>query len=151
MPLKDVVKVSRKTFFNPMGWLGYDMLKAQFRLSRDVLKDSFTPAEPTRKESFAEAMKRLNVTEEDVIQTATRYFLFSIVFVVLGLLTAGFGFYLLFAHGSLAGFILGLVSATLFVVYAFRYNFWYFQIKHRKLGCTFDEWRSGKVNEEQTP
>ncbi len=145
MPLKDVVKVSRKTFFNPVGWFGYDMLRAQFRLSRDVLKESFTPAEPTHKETFEEAMKRLNVTDEDVAETASRYFLFSIFFAICGLATLVFSFYILISHGSFAGFILGVVSATLFVAFAFRYNFWTFQIKHRKLGCTFDEWRSGKV------
>jgi len=27
MALKDVVKVSRKTFFNPRAWVGYDQVK----------------------------------------------------------------------------------------------------------------------------
>ncbi len=153
MPLKDAVKVSRKTFFNPMGWLGYGMLKAQFQLSRDILKETFTPAEATHKESFAESLKRLKLTEADITQTAFRFFICSIVFVVCGVATIGFSFYLLIHQGSFAGWILGLVSATLFFVFAFRYSFWHFQIKHRKLGCTFAEWRSGKINrtEEGTP
>lgn len=153
MPLKDVVKVSRKTFFNPLGWLGYDMLKAQLRLSKDVLKESFTPPEATRKETFEEAMQRLNLNDEDVEQTAKRFFMFSIIFVVGGAATLGFSLYLLLNVGTFAGFILGIVSAILFGVYAFRYNFWYFQIKHRKLGCTFEEWRNGKINdtEESAP
>jgi intracellular multiplication protein IcmV len=146
MPLKDAFKISRKTFFDPTGWLGYDMIATQFKLSKNILKDVLTPAVATRKESFTAAMQRLKLTEEDIQHTAIRYLQLAWVFFTLGILTLAFSFYLILSAGSLSGWILGLASATLFFVYAFRYHFWYFQIKHRTLGCTFAEWRSGKPN-----
>ncbi|MEO8402302.1 MAG: type IVB secretion system protein IcmV [Gammaproteobacteria bacterium] len=149
MALKDVVKVSRKTFFNPRGWLGYDMLALQFKTSWRILKNLFTPATPQRTETFEEAMIRMNLTEDDIKTTSYRYLIFSGLFVVLGIIATGISFYFLIHHGAISGWILGLVSATLLFTYAFRYHFWHFQIKHRKLGCTFDEWWQGKINDQE--
>jgi intracellular multiplication protein IcmV len=144
MPIKDVVKISRKTFFNPTGWLGYDLLKAQFKVTVNILKNAFSPALPQRKETFTEALKRLKLSEQDVQSIEKNYFLYAVIIAALGVITVIFSGYLLFSQGAFIGFLLGLLCATLFFVYAFRYHFWYFQIKHRKLGCTFAEWRQGK-------
>ena len=146
MALKDVVKVSRKTFFNPRGWLGYDTLKASSQGLWFILKDVFTIAQPARQETFTQAMKRLNLTEEDIHKTAQRYFFLTVIFVSLGSAAFLASFYMLLHHGTLAGLVLAMATAAVFFSQAFRYHFWYFQIKHRKLGCTFDEWRRGKIN-----
>ena len=151
MPLKDVVKVSRKTFFDPRGWAGYDLLRAQFVITWGILKNLFSPAAPTREETFEEAVKRLHLSEEAIQQTSRNYLIFSYVFVLCGLGTLGFSFHLLLNHGTAAGWILGLLSTALFFVFSFRYHFWHFQIKHRKLGCTFAEWRQGKPFDRGEP
>ena len=54
-----------------------------------------------------------------------------------------FSLYLLFS-GFLLSCLLAIAVSILSLSQAFRYHFWYFQIKHRKLGCTFEEWREGK-------
>lgn len=149
MALKDVVKVSRKTFFNPRGWLGYDTLKASSQGLWVILKEVFTIPQPTRRETFAEAMQRLNLTEQDLQQTGQRYFLLAMLFVGLGGAAFLGGFYMLFYHQTFAGLVLAMATSAVFFSQAFRYHFWYFQIKHRKLGCTFLEWRQGKINERE--
>ena len=57
-----------------------------------------------------------------------------------------------FFYGSIKAFIVSLVVMLIALVLAFRYHFWYFQIKQRKLGCTFNEWyrriNRGERNEE---
>ena len=140
MPLKNVVKISRKTFFNPKGWFGYDFLVAQLRITRDLLKDIYTPAEAKRQETFEQAMVRLKLSEKDIKEREKNFLLYAIILASVSVVVFIFSCYLLIHHGTLSGMILGLVSTILLLVYAFRYHFWYFQIKQRKLGCTFDEW-----------
>lgn len=151
MALKDIVKINRKTFFNPRGWLDYDALKEQTLYIYSLGKAIVTPVKPEFEETFTEAMERLNLTETDVQQTKENYFLYAIMFVAFGVFTFVFSFYLLFHYGSILGWILGLAVVAAFLSQAFRYHFWYFQMKHRKLGCTFDEWKRGRINEDSAP
>jgi len=143
---KKAVKISRKTFFNPRGWLGYDSLKVQTQAILGFASGIFTVSEPTRSETFEQAMQRLNLTEQSLQQKLSFYLIFATVFALSGVATILFGFWLLIYHKTFSGFVLSIPSAGLLLVNAFRYHFWAFQIKHRKLGCTFAEWRQGKIN-----
>lgn len=145
MAVKDIFKVSRKTFFNPSAWLGISELKGYNQVYKDAIKNTFVVPKPRRRESFKEAMKRQGLTEEKLQAIDKQYLITSFVFLMLGVLTFFISFYYLIHHGSIAGWILCLAVMALFLAQAFRYHFWHFQIKHRKLGCTFAEWRSGKV------
>jgi intracellular multiplication protein IcmV len=149
MAVKDIFKVSRKTFFNPSAWLGVNELTAYNRVIGDTLKTTFTPDKAQRKESFEQALKRLNLTEEDVQLRAKRYRLYSWIFAGFGLVLFLASFYYLFAYHTFAGWCLAMMSAVLFAANAFRFDFWYFQIKHRKLGCTFNEWWRGKPDDQE--
>jgi intracellular multiplication protein IcmV len=146
MPIKDVFKVSRKTFFSPSAWLGVTQVKSSSRTIWDILRSLFIPVTSQRKETFEMAMKRFNLTQASLASTSQSYFLYALIFLFLAVFSFLFSFYLLMFHKTLAGFLLGLACAALFLSQAFRYHFWYFQIKHRKLGCTFDEWWKGSVN-----
>jgi hypothetical protein len=33
-------------------------------------------------------------------------------------------------------------------MHAFKYHFWMFQIKNKKLGCSFNEWKSNKIKND---
>ena len=145
MPLKDVFKVSRKTFFNPTGWLGYDAIRTQFATSWQIIKNLYTIPTAGPGETFEQARERFNLTDEGVDRMARQFQLFTGVLVACGLVTLLFSLYLLFT-GSFAGFMIGAATAAVFWAYGFRYSFWRFEITHRKLGCTFDEWWRGKVS-----
>lgn len=145
---RQVLKVNRKTFFDPRSWLGYDQLKAQTFFLFDYLRQLFSPAKPDRVETFDEAIARLNLNEADLQETGKTYFYYSILFISLAALAFISSFYFIFVHGSFSGWILAIAVAALLAAQAFRYNFWYFQIKNRKLGCTLKEWMNGKPNSE---
>ncbi len=153
MAYKDIVKVSRKTFFNPSGWFGYAMFMDQLKTSWQIVKGLFVVATPERKETFEEAMQRFQVTDENVNETAKNYLFYSLAFLALGSASFIYAFYLLILRGTLTGWLLAMAVVALFLSQAFRFNFWYFQIKHRKLGCTFEEWWRGKpfTDGEQKP
>jgi intracellular multiplication protein IcmV len=141
MAVKDVFKVSRKTFFNPSAWLGSKEIMAYNRIIIGSIKGLFSPAKPQRVETFEAAMQRLKLTEADIQQTARQYFLFVMLFVILSMTAFIVSFYYLFHHGTFAGWLLAMSVAILFASQAFRYDFWRFQMTQRRLGCTFKEWR----------
>ena len=149
MAIGQIFKVSGKTFFNPRGWFNYDVLKDQTQtvwgISKGVLNP--IPAQPALTETFEEAMKRFNVSEEDLGDISLTYLLFAGLFLVCGLGLLGFGIYLLLSS-FYAGAILSIAFTAFLLSQAFRYHFWHFQVKYRKLGCTFEEWRRGKPDDQ---
>lgn len=142
MAVRDIFKISRKTFFNPTSWMAYNSLRAYTRNLYDVLRSLFTaPPAPIQTETFEQAMNRMGLTEEAIRETAQTYYWYAMFFATLGVLLVLFAFYLLFHHATFSGWLLALASSALFFAQAFRFHFWYFQIQRRKLGCTFAEWR----------
>lgn len=141
MALKDVFKISFRTFFNPSAWFGYSWIKTQFSLTGQIFKRIFVPAKPARTETFNEAMKRLKVSAKDVDQLMTRYLSYAYIFLILAFSSLGYGLYVFIWHGSILHLLLTFACAVLFVAFAFQYHFWAFQIKERTLGCTFAKWR----------
>lgn len=149
MAIRDIFKISWKTFINPLGWIDYEGLRNQNIIIFSAIKSLFagTPAEHT--ETFEQAKKRLGLNEEEVQASANRYRVYAIVFLFLGLAVFIYTFYLLFAHFTLIGFMLGLSVTGLFLAYAFKYDFWAFQIKRRKLGATFAEWKRHVLGDKE--
>ena len=151
MALKDVFKLDRKTFFNPSGWIGYDTVKQTNATIWSILRSIFFPPTPEHPETFAESVARQHLTEEDIQNAEQRYLLLAYIFLVLGSVAFVMCFYFLIYHETLAGCLLAISTAALFFSQAFKYHFWYFQIKFRKLGCTFKEWRRGKPFDSEEP
>lgn len=148
MAIRDIFKVTRKTFVNPSAWIDYESLRFQNRTIYDALKNIFTTQQPMREESFEQAMKRLGMTEEDVQYGATNYRLFAMVFLIIGLLIMFYSFYLLFQHAAFLGWLLGLSAAALFFAQAFKYDFWSLQMRRRKLGLTFTDWKKAILGDK---
>ena len=154
MALKDVFKVSRKTFIDPAAWFGYGTVKGITQTLWGLVRGLFVTAEPTAvapTETYAEALQRLNLTDETAQANAKNYFIFALFFAALSFGVLVYGLYLLLFHRSFLGFLLALAVTALLSAQAFQLHFWYFQVKHRKLGCTFDEWWQGKPNLDQEP
>ena len=141
MAIRDIFRVSKKTFYNPRAWLGYDALKDQTKTIYSIVKDVAEPAKPQRTESFQEAMKRLNVSEKEAKNILEYYWQYALIFFVFGILDLIYGFYLLLYHRTFFGFVLAFSVMILLFGQSFKYHFWYFQIKKRKLGCTLQEWK----------
>lgn len=144
MAIKDIFKINRKTFFDPRAWLGYDSVKEETQSVWSIFKTIFRakPISAEHEESFEEAMKRLSLNEEDIHRIGQSYLSYALSFLVLGIAVGGFSIFLLLS-GHFLDFFLGSAVTALLIANAFKNHFYYFQIKHRKLGCTFEEWRNG--------
>ncbi|MFZ2314935.1 MAG: type IVB secretion system protein IcmV [Gammaproteobacteria bacterium] len=145
MAIKDVLKVSRKTFFNPSGWIDAEAIKNNNSAIFTVLKNLFRKDKPVREETFEQAMERMGVTEAEVNGIEVNYRTYSLIFLVCGFLVFGYSLYLLFSLHTFSGWLLATAAMALFFAQAFRYDFWAFQIKQRKLGCTFAEWKQYRL------
>lgn len=119
--------------------LGVEHLKQQTAEVKALVTQIIPRKDSTITETFEQALTRLNLTEADIIQRSQEfnrlYKVFSILFFALCLYLV----YVLFKKAWIAS--LG-TSGVMLIVLAqlFRYHFWLFQIKERRLGCSFKEW-----------
>lgn len=143
MALSDIFKVNRRTFLNPRGWIDFDSLRETTLTIYNSLIALFTPDKPVRKESFDQAVDRLNLTEADIRSGAANYRFFAIFFLICGLLTLIYSGYLLFSRfHSVTGWMIGMATSALLFSQAFKFEFWSYQMRNHKLGVTYKEWRN---------
>lgn len=120
-------------------WIGYQQLT---QISRSLLtlgKSFFIPAQAQRQESFSEAMSRLQLTESDLVQqhkTFTRLLIVWLFVFIFGFIYAAYTV----LQQAWLGAIPTLALSAAALAQAFRYHFWLFQLKQRKLGCSVNEW-----------
>lgn len=141
MSVKDIFKFSRKSFFNPSGWMDWNRIVDQSMYLWSVLKSVFYPATSTTSRSFEDAMKEFGLTEADVKDGATTYRTLAFVFLILGLALFFYGIYILAKHGSIVGAFLAFAVSGLFFTQTFKYDFWALQMRRRHLGLTFNDWK----------
>lgn len=149
MAIKDVFKVSRKTFVDPKNWLAYDTVKVSTGILWRATKSVFfttPPSAPVQQETFDEAMQRQGLSEDDVKSSVRTYLLFSMGFGALAIGIVVLALYF-FSRLLIADGVIALSIASFLFAQAFVFNFWCFQMKMRKLGCSFAEWRQGKLND----
>ncbi len=141
MAVRDILKVNRKTFFNPTRWMGWNAIVDNTANLWAILKPLFTPPAPGVAISFEEAMKEYELTEADLAEGITTYRTLAFVFLVLGGMCFLYACYLLVRYTSIAGCILGLAVAILLFSQAYKYDFWALQMRRRHLGLTFADWK----------
>jgi len=127
------------TFFDLPRWISVSQYKNTNKVLYKNLRDTLRVAKPAREETFEQAMHRLGVSEDDLkVRLASNQRVLIILLAFIGLLSL-YGFYLLF-HGAISGTLVVLAVIGLSAVRAFQYSFWNFQIKNRRLGCSFQDW-----------
>lgn len=142
MAIRDIFKISRKTFFNPKEWINWDNVQGQTLTLWQILRRLFLPARAARREeSYAEALVRLKLSDTTAQIRAMRYRQFALIFLSCAFLALLFAIYCLF-YISWHDFFISMAVVGLLAAYGFRYDFWAFQIRQRKLGCTFADWRA---------
>lgn len=134
----------KRGFFSGLNvkrWVGMDHIKENGRtigkLFKTVMKNG--PKETTHPESFKEAMHRYNMTEKDLkarMKTAKKIITFSLVVSAAVLL---YLFYLIAHHRIIPSFVC-FMMIFLLLAYGFREHFNLYQMRQRRLGCSFKEY-----------
>jgi len=143
-----IVKVFTR-IINIRDWFDWDRVKAFTIYLANGFRRLFVPQKTTDVESFDEAMKRLGISEQSLLAKQKALFRLAILMLAAAGLMLVYLVYQIF-FGSYKAVILSIVVILIAFTLAFRYHFWYFQIKHRKLGCSFIEWfRQGLLGEKE--
>ena len=141
-------KKARRTFgviksvFNVRQWSDYDRLKAFTTYIGETIKTVFVPTKIVPVDttvSFENAKIENNLTDEGLNKRKNALLRLSLLMCCLGILILGYAIYQA-SFGTWKAAMVSMVISMIGFVLAFRYHFWYFQIKERKLGCTFKEW-----------
>lgn len=124
---------------NIRAWFDIERVKAGTVYLLDGMKKLFIPQSRTSGESFEAAIAKLQLTEADleIKKTALRR-LSLLMVIVAGLIFIYACYNFIVGHFVAGG--LSIIVMLIALVLGFRYHFWYFQIRQRKLGCTFYEW-----------
>jgi len=133
-----------KRYLNVNTYMGLDSLKANAQLLGGLAKQVFKVPSAKRTETFQEALTRLNLSEADIQHRQRVFFRLSVSLLLGAVAVLLYGFYI-FSEGRLAAFGLDLAVVVLLLAQAFRYHFWFFQVKNRKLGCTAKEWWNSNI------
>lgn len=138
-----------KRVINIRYWADWDRVNSLSSSLLRGIKRLFVPSSTTATETFDEALARMNITESDLSLKQKALLRLSIVMVAVAGLVLIYTGYQLF-YGSFKAVLVSLVVMLVALVLAFRYHFWYFQIKQRKLGCTYQEWyKQGLLGEKE--
>jgi len=134
--------------FNVYEWAGTRSLVDSGNNIRQLYSQMVTIKKTARKETFAEAVVRLNLTAQDIQNKESQYRLTSSIFglfVVFGLIYTG----LLYRRGDYGTCLMALAYTFLMFGFYFRESFWYMQIKRRQLGKSVTDWVKFVVGLEQ--
>ena len=138
-----------KNIFNVRKWSDYDRVKSFTFYLWSGFRRLFVPQQPTvSNESFKAAVKEYQLTDKELIAKQNALYRLSILMLTLAILILAYASYQAI-YGSFHAMILSIVVMIVALTLGFRYHFWYFQIKKRKLGCTFKEWfRQGLMGDK---
>lgn len=151
-----VIKKVFSSLINVPKWFDWERVKTFTLFVGDVFKRLFVPqsnATPTDTspvaDSFAAAQEKLHLTDAELLLRQNALFRLSMLMLCIAtgiLIYSGYHFF----HGAIKAGLISLVVMTIALALAFRYHFWYFQIKSRKLGCTVQQWfKSGLLGEKE--
>lgn len=127
------------TFFNFKRWLAYEQIKENGKAVGHSAKSLFATKKSKHIETFDEAVQRLNLTEEDLVNRTQQFLKLARLYLFFAIALVIYVFYLLFTGHILAVFT-GLALVMLVSSYSLREHFWYMQMKKRKLGCNLRDW-----------
>jgi len=140
MGLKSTMKKGLGSGLSPKKWIGYDQLRSDSHSLGKICKSVLNRSkDETKKESFEQAIKRLDLKEEDIKKRIKSAKELVMIFLGLGALLILYTIYQWTAGHFVNGFICFILSLLTFV-YSFREHFNLFQMRQRRLGCTYAEW-----------
>lgn len=122
-------------------WLDTKYHKNFFGFITNYTSSLFTKDQTiTKHETFEEAIKRLNISEDDLIKRKQEFNKLFIIYLIISLSLFSYTMFITIKYSNFYSFILGTSVTAMSLASTFKYHFWLTQITKRKLGLTFKEW-----------
>lgn len=137
--LTRVAKGFGNTFLNVPGWLGINSLKDPTKELIQQGKTIYSVPKGQHKETFEQAMQRLNLTEQDLKQRKHYLQSQALLSGAMSLMVLIYCLYLIWN----AFWLVSLITLGVLVLSLIRFcqaRFWLTQIKKRRLGLSFKQW-----------
>lgn len=130
-----------KPFVNFPKWLDAKSLKKNNETLYGFAKDIAKPdLRPVSQESFEEAMVRLQLSEQDVVNRRAFFLRMAIFYGLFAIAVFSYGIYLFFNLVDIFPLLMALAVTVAALALWFKHHFWYVQMKQRRLGLSFDDW-----------
>lgn len=137
-----------KRVFNVKRWSDWDRMKSFTQYLFKGIKRIFIPNSAEGVESFDAVKVKMNLSDADLLARQNALLRLSYFMVGIAVLIFGYSIYHL-VYGHIAAFFLSFVISLIALALAFRYHYWHFLIKEKKLQCTINEWfRQGILGEK---
>lgn len=123
-------------------WIDFDRIRTFTLYVMGGLRRMFVPQQESIKDkgqSFRKAVEQQNLNQDDLKKRQQALLRLSMLMLFLAFCIFGYAIYQL-VYGSFKAVLVSLAVTLIALVLSFRYHFWYFQIKERRLGCTINEW-----------
>ncbi|MGE3920546.1 MAG: type IVB secretion system protein IcmV [Gammaproteobacteria bacterium] len=133
------VKKAVKPLVDVPRWLDVNRLMQFGTFIGTAAKRAFTFQKPEQKETFEQALARLKITEKDLAHRKREFTRLLVIYLIAFIAIFSYGIYL-FSTAHIKAGTLALAISLIPLVQIFRFHFWLFQIKSRKLGCSVREW-----------
>ncbi len=142
-PYSKKLKVLFDKYFDYKSWVDYNRTREITYYFLNIFRKFFIPQKINKEDikPFDDVIKEMGITEEDL---SKKFITFKRMYRVMLFSALFFYVYSLYQllYGGILSVMVSVVLAFVCLALAFRYHFWYFQVKKRKLGCTIKEWFS---------
>ena len=126
--------------FKVTQWVGLERLKGSSEQLVRITKSIFTPEQAEYSETFEDALQRLNLSKEQIEARRIEFTRLMIVYLLVAVALFSYSIYIVYVYKNFLGFFMAFSITIFALTHAFRYHFWIFQIKHKKLGCSVKDW-----------
>ncbi len=130
-------------------WMSWDYLGETAERFKILFLDIVIPKKANTVETFEEAMQRLDLTENDLIERQKEFTRLCYFFIFIAMTIIVYALYMAF-HGSMTTSLISFCLALYALTQAFRFHFWLFQLRNRKLGCTIKEWMNSEIHHQSS-
>lgn len=136
---KKSVRSGLKRFMDVSSWLGTSEIKRNTSNIRSLYKSLFYIDRGGQKETFEEAVSRYKLNDTDIAQRLNGFYSMAMFYLFIYFLALCYIGWLLYYSSYNVAFIVFAFSMVVLAMF-FRNHFWYTQVKHKRLGFTFQEW-----------
>ena len=123
--------------FRVTDWVNTTYHKHIFKYFTGYVKTIFITKQPLNKETFEQAIERLQLSEEDLIARKKEFFKLFVIFLLTSIALFSYTMFITVAYKNLYSFILGISVTILGLVKTFNYHFWLTQINKKKIRINF--------------
>lgn len=128
-----------KRFFDFSAWFDARGLKDNTTYLIENIKRMFIISPPGEKRRVEEVAKEAGLSKSEVVKRARGLWWMSVMMVLVACCVFAYTIYHVI-HLNYLAISVSAVLTLLSLGFAFRYHFWYYQIKRGEFGCTFNEW-----------